>query len=102
MLDTCTMIWLANGTSLSPDAVAAVAESGLSGGVFVSTASAWEIGMLCRPRPGRSPALRCEPYAKTLFARFLAGPNIKEAPIVTSDRKIMAYAEAGFVRAIPC
>lgn len=105
--------------------------------MFVSTASAWEIGLLSRPRAGRPPALQCLPDAKTWFRRFMDGPGIKETPItpaiaidasclpgdfhadpmdrllvstarhlgmpiVTSDRKIIAYAEAGFVRVIAC
>jgi PIN domain nuclease of toxin-antitoxin system len=137
LLDTCAVIWLANGVSLSRTAIDAIVHAGLADGVFVSTASAWEVGLLSRPRPGRQPALQCLPDAKTWFARFMAGPAIKEAaitpaiaidasylpsplhadpmdrliiatarhlgmPIVTGDRKIIAYAEAGHVRAIPC
>jgi PIN domain nuclease of toxin-antitoxin system len=137
LLDTCAVIWLANGISLPPAARDAIVSAGLSDGIFVSTVSAWEVGLLTRPRPGRRPALQCEPDPKTWFAKVLAGPGIKEAsitsaiaidsshlpgdfhadpgdrliiatarhlgmPIVTSDRKIIAYAEAGFVRVIPC
>jgi PIN domain nuclease of toxin-antitoxin system len=137
LLDTCVVIWLANGEPLPPAAKSAIVNAGLMDGMFVSTISAWEIGVLSRPRPGRQPAVECLPDPKTWFARFLAGPGIKEAPItpaiaidasylpgtfhadpmdrlivatarhlgmpiVTSDRKIIAYAEAGFVRVIPC
>jgi PIN domain nuclease of toxin-antitoxin system len=137
LLDTCAVIWLANGMTLPPAVRGAIVYAGLADGVFVSTASAWEIGLLSRPRSGRPPALQCEPDPKTWFTKVLAGPGIKEAPItaaiaidsshlpgsvhadpgdrliiatarhlgmpiVTSDRKILAYAEAGFVRAIPC
>lgn len=137
LLDTCAVIWLANGVSLLPKALEAMVHAGLADGMFVSTASAWEIGLLSRPRPGRQPALQCSPDAKTWFARFLAGPGIKQAvltpaiaidashlpgdfhadpmdrmivatarhlgmPVVTSDRKILVYAEAGHVDVIPC
>jgi PIN domain nuclease of toxin-antitoxin system len=137
LLDTCAVIWLANGTPLPTATMSAIVYAGLNDGIFVSTTSAWEIGLLSRPRPGRPPALQCLPDAKTWFARFMAGPAIKEAPItpaiaidasylpgdfhanpmdrlivatarhlgmpvVTSDRKILGYAEAGFVRAIAC
>jgi PIN domain nuclease of toxin-antitoxin system len=137
LLDTCAVIWLASGEGLPPAACQAIVYAGLNGGVFVSTASAWEIGLLSRPRLGRSPALQCEPDPKTWFARILAGPGMREAPIsaaiaidsshlpgvlhadpgdrliiatarhlgipiVTGDHKILAYAEAGFVRVIPC
>ncbi len=137
LLDTCAMIWLANGTPLPETTMTAIIAAGLAEGIFVSTASAWEIGLLSRRRPGRSPAVQCMPDPKTWFARFMAGPGIREAPIthaiaidasylpgdfhadpmdrlivatarhsgmpiVTSDRKILAYAEAGYVNAIPC
>jgi PIN domain nuclease of toxin-antitoxin system len=137
LLDTCVVIWLANGVSLSRSAIDAVVHAGRTGGMFVSTASAWEIGLLSRPRRGRPPMVECRPDPKTWFARFLAGPGIKEAPItsaiaidaswlpgdfhadpmdrlivatarhlntpiVTSDRKIIAYAQAGHVDVIAC
>jgi PIN domain nuclease of toxin-antitoxin system len=137
LLDTCAMIWLANGVSLPQAIVSLIVEAGLAEGVFVSTASAWEIGLLSRPRQGRPAALQCGPDPKTWFAHFLAGPGIREAvitsaiaidsshlpgdlhpdpadrliiatarhlgvPIVTSDRKIITYAQAGHVSVIPC
>lgn len=136
LLDTCAMIWLANGDPLPPEAVARIVRAGLGEGVFVSTVSAWEVGMLSRPRAGRGPALQFLPDPKTWFARFMAGPGIKEAamtrdiaidaswlpgeppadpgdrlviatarhlraPVVTRDRRIVAYAESGHVEVVP-
>jgi PIN domain nuclease of toxin-antitoxin system len=137
LLDTCAAIWLANGVGLPSVVLQAIVYAALTNGVFVSTASAWEIGLLSRPRPGRPPALQFEPDPKTWFMKLLAAPGIREAPItaaiaidssqlpgtlhadpgkrliiatarhlgtpiVTGDRKILAYAEAGYVRVIPC
>jgi PIN domain nuclease of toxin-antitoxin system len=137
LLDTCAVVWLANGVSLPQATVDAIVHAGIADGIFVSTISAWEIGLLSRPRSGRQLAVDCRPDAKTWFARFLAGPGIKEAvlthamaigacylpgdfhadpmdrlivatarhlgmPVVTRDRKILAYAEAGHVDVIPC
>jgi len=137
LLDTCVVIWLANGEPVPPEAMAAIIHAGLADGMFVSTTSAWEIGLLSRPRPGRRPSVQCLPDAKTWFANFLAGPGIRETPItaaiaidashlpgdfhadpadrliiatarhlampvVTADRRIIAYANAGHVRVIPC
>jgi PIN domain nuclease of toxin-antitoxin system len=137
LLDTCVVIWLANGVRLAQTAIDAVVHAGLADGIFVSIASAWEVGLLSRPRPGRAPAVDCQPDVKTWFRRFMVGPAIKEAPfnyeiaidasylpgdfhadpmdrlivatarhlgmpIVTGDRKILAYSKAGFVRAIAC
>ena len=137
LLDTCAVIWLANGDPLAPQALAAIVAAGLSDGVHVSPASAWEIGMLGKPRPGRDPGPQFLPDPKTWFSRVMAGPGIRLAaltpeiaidasflpgevhgdpgdrlliatarhlgmPIVTRDRRIIAYASAGWVRVIAC
>jgi len=136
LLDACAVIWLASGDKLAPQALAAIVAAGLADGVYVSPVSAWEIGLLSRPRPGRGP-IRFLPDAKTWFARVIAVPGIRPAalkpeividasylpgelrgdpgdrllvatarhlgmPIVTRDRRIIAYAEAGWVRVIAC
>jgi PIN domain nuclease of toxin-antitoxin system len=84
LLDTCAVIWLANGDPLHRDAVASIVQAGLSHGIFVSPASAWEIGMLARPRPGRGPSVQFAPDPKTWFARFAAGPGIRVADLTPS------------------
>jgi PIN domain nuclease of toxin-antitoxin system len=135
LLDTCAVIWLANGDSLRDQADSKIIQAALTEGVFVSPISAWEIGMLGRPEAGR--AVMFLPDAATWFARFMNGPAIRLAaftpdiaiaasalpdplhgdpadrlliatarhlsmPIVTRDAKILAYAAAGHVSAIPC
>jgi PIN domain nuclease of toxin-antitoxin system len=137
LLDTCAVIWLVNAGPLPVGVIDAIKEAGRIGGVYVSTASAWEIGMLSRPRPDRGPVPQFLPDPKTWFARLMAMPGIREAPItaaiaihasrlpgdfhadpmdrlivatardlgvpvVTSDRKIIAYAGAGFLNVIAC
>jgi PIN domain nuclease of toxin-antitoxin system len=76
LLDTCTLIWFANGERLSADAVASIQHAARSVGVFVSTVSAWEVGLLCR-RPEHAAAF--VPDARTWFARVLAAPGIRTA-----------------------
>ncbi|MSP01656.1 MAG: type II toxin-antitoxin system VapC family toxin [Acetobacteraceae bacterium] len=80
LLDTCAVIWLASGDPLTPDAMAAILRAGVGGGIFVSPISAWEIGMLSKPRAGRLGTLSFLPDPKTWFARFMAGPGIRAAP----------------------
>ncbi len=80
LLDTCAVIWLANGDGLAGSAVAEIVEAGLSGGIFVSPVSAWEVGMLSLPKPGRR-RLQFLPDPKTWFARFTMGPGVKQAPL---------------------
>jgi PIN domain nuclease of toxin-antitoxin system len=79
LLDTCAVIWLANGDSMAKPAIDAVIIAGLTDGVFVSPVSAWEVGLLSRPRAGRSAELQFLPDPKTWFAKFMAGPAIKQA-----------------------
>ncbi len=82
LLDTCAVIWLANGDPMAPEAIAAILHAGRAEGVFVSPVSAWEVGMLGRPQAGRggaAAAVRFEPDPKTWFARVMAGPGIRAA-----------------------
>ena len=85
LLDTCAVIWLANG-DLPNAAVSCIVQAGLGAGVFVSPISAWEIGMLSHPR-GNRPALRFLPDAKTWFKKIMARPGIREAALTPRDRR---------------
>lgn len=137
LLDTCAVIWLANGDPMLPQAMLTIRTAGLAQAIHVSPITAWEIGLLSRPRSNRAAQLHFRPDPKTWFARFMGRPGIQAAaltpdiaieashlpgelhgdpadrliiatarhlglPVVTRDRKIIAYGEAGFVRAIPC
>ena len=110
LLDTGAVIWLANGAAMSASATEAIVQ----GGVLVSPVSAWEIGMLCWKR-----GLQCLPDPKTWFARFMAGPGIREAALTPAiavdasylpgdlhgdpgDRLILAYGAAGGVGVVGC
>ena len=77
LLDTCAVIWLANG-EFSQAAVDAFIMAASATGVFVSPVSAWEIGMLANPRSNR-PAVQFLPDPKTWFSKIMAAPGIREA-----------------------
>ena len=79
LLDTCAVIWLANGDALAPDALTAILTAGTRDGIFISPVSAWEIGMLSRPRPSRDKVLRFLPDPRTWFARLMARPGVRAA-----------------------
>ena len=97
LLDTCALIWLANGDHLAASALAAVVHAGLTEGVFVSPISAWEVGLLSKPRPGRSSMLLFMPDPKTWFARAMAGPAIREASL-TPEIAICLLSSGRFAR----
>lgn len=82
LLDTCAVIWLANGDPIGPDALAAISHAALADGIFVSPASAWEIGLLSRVRGDKRPTVSFLPDPHSWFARFMCGPGIKEAPLL--------------------
>jgi PIN domain nuclease of toxin-antitoxin system len=87
LLDTCAVIWLANGDPLEDGAAAAIVQAAMAEGVFISPISAWEIGLLSRPRSGRAVAFLPDPAA--WFARVMAAPGVKSAPF-TADIAIAA------------
>lgn len=80
LLDTHAAIWLAEG-QLSDDVVAQIVYAGLADGVFVSPVSAWEVGLLARPRANGQPAVTFKPDPQSWFAKLLSQPIIKEAPL---------------------
>ena len=135
LLDTHALVWTAAGTleSAAADAIVAAAQTG---GVLVSSVSAWELGLLARPRAG-APRLRLAPTPEAWFETLLAQGGFTEAPLtidialaasrlpgdfhhdpadrllvatareldiplVTRDRRILDYGEAGHLRTIPC
>jgi PIN domain nuclease of toxin-antitoxin system len=53
-LDTCALIWLANGDVIKDSAMASIIAAVSSNSVLVSPVSAWEVGMLSKPRAGRA------------------------------------------------
>ena len=77
LLDTCAAIWLANGNPLQHGALAKIVYAGLASGIFVSPVSAWEVGLLSRPRKGVGVAFQPNPAA--WFANLMSGPAIKAA-----------------------
>ena len=89
LLDTCALIWLANGDPLTNAAITAIDQASQMDGVFVSPITGWEIGLLSKPRRRRRTALQFFPDPKTWFANALAGSGIVEA-LLTSQIAIDA------------
>jgi PIN domain nuclease of toxin-antitoxin system len=132
LLDTCAVIYVANGDAIAAGARRAIREAALDEGVLVSPISAWEIGMLAARR-----RVEFHPDAKRWFLDFLAQSGIRvtplsseaaidaaslddpfpgdpadrllvstarhlDVPIVTRDRSILAYGRSGRVKSIAC
>ena len=79
LLDTHALVWTAAGTLESPAADAIVAAA-RTNGVLVSPVSAWELGLLARPRAG-TPRIRFAPNLESWFDTLRARGGFTEAPL---------------------
>lgn len=130
LLDTCAALWFAEG-QLSETALETLIEA-TGAGVFISPVTGWEVGILSQVGKLRHLSDPQAWYARLLAlpgiseARFtgamaiaayqlpgelhkdpadrllIATARAMGIPIMTGDRKILRYAEAGHVKAIEC
>ncbi|MCW5697963.1 MAG: type II toxin-antitoxin system VapC family toxin [Bauldia sp.] len=132
LLDTCALIWIAEGrlTAAANDALAERFAASVA--VYVSPVTAWEVGLLSslgrlalRMDPVRwfeaaleRPGTQVAPLSPTTLvaASFLPGAPPRDpadriliatarhlaCPVMTRDRAILAYAEERHVAAITC
>lgn len=132
LLDTCALLWLANGDTMSAAALEAVAEvERQTGGVAVSPISAWEVGQLSAkgriflPRHplawfeaalASGVSLAPLPPGVLVESSFLPGTALRDPAdriiaatarafgyrILTRDRLILDFAAEGHAQAIAC
>jgi PIN domain nuclease of toxin-antitoxin system len=132
LLDTCAVLWIANGEEISEDCRQAVDEAAQDKRILISPITAWEIGTLVRK--GRIalsmapdawfdaalalPGVRLAPMPpRTLIASaFLPGApptdpadriiaataRTEDLVLVTRDRQLLSYGEDGHVRVLAC
>ena len=80
LLDTCALLFWLVERDLAAGVEERLVYAGLADGIYVSTASAWEIGRLGRPQGSRG-GLQFIPDAKSWFARVMSLPAVKEAAL---------------------
>jgi PIN domain nuclease of toxin-antitoxin system len=132
LLDTCALIWLVDKGNLSSAAEAQLAEAEqLQGGIAVSPISAWEIGQLSArgrlllgvdPRDWFREAIGAglvlaDMTPEVLIASSYLPPSRLRDPadkilaatarafryrLMTRDRPLLEFGEAGFLDVIPC
>ena len=128
LLDTCAMIWLAQGAEISPESKAAIEARVL----HISPISVWEMGNLVRKgrlastlpvaQWFRQTAAKMAASLPDLSIEILAGScSLPGSPpgdpadriiiataretdmtVVTRDRRILDYSRAGYVRTLVC
>ena len=130
LLDTCALIWMIDDGKITREAEAALAEAE-PGGLVVSPISAWEIGLLAsrgrlflsvEPRDWFRQALDAGltlapmPPEVLIASSFLPGNSLRDPSdriiaatarafryrLMTRDRPLLDFAEAGHVEAIAC
>ena len=131
LLDTCAALWIANGDPLREPGASALAEAG-DGPVFVSPMTAWEISMLAAKGrialaldpgiwfsrlcalPGvalagmppsvliSSSGLPGVPPADPVDRVLAATARTFGYALVTRDRRLSEYADAGHLRVVGC
>ena len=132
LLDTCALIWVAQGSSISQAARTAIGKALRESKLYLSPISAWEIGILVRrgkltldmpvevfvneffSRPGISiAALTPEIAVRSSFLpdglpndpadRILAATAATiGARLVTRDQRLLEYGAKGFVPVMAC
>lgn len=132
LLDTCALLWLANGDPMSGAAMDALAEADQDGAdIAVSPISAWEVGQLSArgrivlPRhplawfeAALGAGLSLAPLAPAVLvdSSFLPGAALRDPAdriiaataralgyrIMTRDRLLLDFAAAGHAQAIAC
>ncbi|MCC6469879.1 MAG: type II toxin-antitoxin system VapC family toxin [Alphaproteobacteria bacterium] len=81
LLDTCAIIWLGGGARMSAASIAAINQAAVSGEVFVSPISAWEIGYVhADPRKDVS----FQPSPAVWFQAFLLRAGVRLVPITVN------------------
>ncbi|MGL4487887.1 MAG: type II toxin-antitoxin system VapC family toxin [Rhizobiaceae bacterium] len=132
MLDTCTIIFGANGTAMNVTAVKAIDTAIDSGDIRISPVSAWELGLLMSRNRIASTSEPLDFFNETLIRTLakvceltpeilvnscylpgvihrdpmdrilIATARAHDLTIVTSDRAILDYGAAGHVKTLEC
>jgi PIN domain nuclease of toxin-antitoxin system len=128
LLDTCALLWLANGAEMTPESRTAVASQNL----HVSPISAWEIANLVRKSriaftlpvanwfrqatgkmAAATPHLTVDILANSCDLPgsppddpadriIIATARETDMTVITRDKRILEYSRAGHVRALVC
>lgn len=132
LLDTCTMLFIANETRIKAETLLEVSEASYDGRLHVSPISAWEVGVgvakgrinlpvapldfferfiermqarLCPLTPSiliSSSHLPGTAHGDPMDRILIATARALDLVLVTSDRPILAYGRSGHLRTCPC
>jgi PIN domain nuclease of toxin-antitoxin system len=95
LLDTCALIWSAENVSISPEASAEIARCAAKSQLYLSSVSAWEVGMAVRRK-----RLELQMPVESWVARVFSHPSVQIAPL-TPEIAIRSCFLAGEFHADP-
>jgi PIN domain nuclease of toxin-antitoxin system len=81
LLDTCAVIYRAEGTGMTDAANAAINKAAAAGSLFISPVSAWEIALLARPRGSRAAKMQFLPSARAFVERVFGEAGVEVVPL---------------------
>lgn len=97
LLDTCALIWLANGEPLAVGARLKIDAAASRGELFVSAVSAWEIGLVAAKYKRRQVFL---PTPQAYFHLAVTRPGIRVIPF-SADAALLSSTLPGTIHADP-
>jgi PIN domain nuclease of toxin-antitoxin system len=132
LLDTCAAIWLSSHEKISGDAANAISSAWQKASLYVSTVTAWEMGILLargRLTETKPPTLWYESFKEeshvvelsvcsdifiascflpqlahkdSIDRILIATARERDLTVITRDRAILAYGAAGHVKTLAC
>lgn len=132
LLDTCALIFIANGDRIESDARRQISQAAADGRLYVSPMSAWEIGVgvakgrlslpiapldffqrflermeaqLSEVSPSiliNSANLPGRPHKDPMDRILMASARVLDMVLVTRDGPILSYSSEGHVRTLAC
>jgi PIN domain nuclease of toxin-antitoxin system len=79
LLDTCAVIFRAEGHAMTKASISAIDRAAATNNVLISPVSAWELGLLTRSDRSNRLELGMDPLA--WFTRIMSEPGAAEAPL---------------------
>jgi PIN domain nuclease of toxin-antitoxin system len=132
LLDTCVILFTLEGAELQDEAVSQMSKAGDGSSLFLSAASAWEIGKLVAAKKLRLPIEPLDYFEKFASTKgvsicdltseimvrssflpdlehrdpmdciLIATARVNNYTIITRDRAILSYGRQGHVKTLAC
>jgi PIN domain nuclease of toxin-antitoxin system len=96
LLDTCAVIWVFENQPIDDKARAAIVAAEKTNEVLISPVTAWEIGLLSRPRGSKPAKMQFKPNARTFVMQAFSWPAVQVVPLTPDIAFEASYLPAEF------